>query len=195
MDLINMDLSTFDEVYSFLDEYSSLLFSESESDYVSILFAEAKKRIRQLRRLLMIVIQLSERVHALQPQLTALPPYEGPDPRSIFVEWSEACESIEMYTEVFYYIAWRLRCVIRRLPKLNSFDPRGVRFIRNHMIEHPEKHGQDVLYAFHIDRDLGPVLLRASVPDGKILDKGLWQNATEFIDKLKKKLEMNITVP
>ena len=194
MNRIYMEISAFDELYSLIDEYSSRYLSDTESDYMPILLAEVKKRIRQLHRLLTIIIQLSDRFHTLQPQITALPPFEGPDPPALVVEWIEVNDSIEMYTEAFYYIAWRLRQVIRQLPKFRSFDPRGVRFVRNHMIEHPERHGKDVLWAFSLNRDLGPVLLRASGADEQLLDKGLWQNATEFIDMFKKKLERAITI-
>ncbi len=183
----------FEELHTLMDEYASKYLSDTESNYMPILLAEAKKRIRQLRRLLMITFQLSDRIHSLQPQIAAIPPFEGSDPPTLVVELLEATDSIEMYTEAFYYIAWRLRQVIRSLPELKSFDPRGVRFVRNHMIEHPEKHSQDVLWAFSINNDVGPVLLRASGADERALDRGLWPNATEFAGMLREKLEKAIS--
>ena len=48
--------------------------------------------------------------------------------------------SFEMETlvEAFYYFAFRLRQVIQQLPDLNNFECKGVRNVRNKLLEHPE---------------------------------------------------------
>jgi hypothetical protein len=43
---------------------------------------------------------------------------------------------------MFYHTAWRLRTILRNtvapLPYLSSFEAKGVREVRNKLIEHPE---------------------------------------------------------
>ena len=46
---------------------------------------------------------------------------------------------IELHTEHFYYIAFRVRGIINYLPGLKKFESKGIRDVRNKLIEHPDK--------------------------------------------------------
>jgi hypothetical protein len=182
----------FDDLPQLLEQYAATHLPSDSYSYHRVLVAEAKKRLRQLWRLSGIVLGLCNRISALKPQINALPPLDTPDPPQEVLEWIEAIDSLEMYTEAFYYLAWRLRQVIRTLPGLKSFDALGIRLARNHLIEHPEKHGQDVLWAFTISDTEGPILLRASTSDDRKWDKGLWPNVMELTQRLREALRAAI---
>ena len=101
---------------------------------------------------------------------------------------------MELFTESFYFVAWRIYSIFKHkrtntLPYLNTFEAKGVRDVRNKLIQHPEG-GQIFTQSFMCGGDEGPVLKNAR-PAGqqyKISDKGLWLNAKEFRDNLEKLL-------
>src|SRR4051812_33311547 len=49
-------------------------------------------------------------------------------------KWTE----MEVYTEAFYWISFRLLKVVQHLPGLESYKSVGVRDVRNMLIQHPE---------------------------------------------------------
>src|SRR4051794_26219748 len=59
-----------------------------------------------------------------------------------FRTYQDATAIVETYAFSFYFLAWRVREVLRSnpFPGFAKFDPIGVRNVRNHLIEHPEKH-------------------------------------------------------
>lgn len=99
---------------------------------------------------------------------------------------------MEIFVEGFYYIAFRLRNVIQRLPGLNNFECEGVRNVRNHLIEHPEKNDSGVIHGCMSsgNRETGPVLKWTRLPLENILwqDEGLWVNARELAQNLTEKI-------
>ena len=175
----------FDELVLLLDKYAASTLPSDAYSYDQVLIAEAKKRLRQLRRLSAIASQLCNKIAALTPVINSLPPLDTPNPPRPVLEYIEAIDSLEMYTEAFYYLAWRLRQVIRRLPRLEAFDSTGVRTVRNHLLEHPERHGQDELWAFRISPTDGPILLRATTSDDDEWDRGLWPNLSQLLERLR----------
>jgi hypothetical protein len=46
---------------------------------------------------------------------------------------------LKLLAEAFYYFAARLIKILQHFPHLKNFDPLGVRNVRNHLIEHPDK--------------------------------------------------------
>jgi len=98
----------------------------------------------------------------------------------------ESFVEIEAYIEAFYWIAWRTRCVLRKLPELQKFEAEGVLTVRNHIVEHPKK---DRIYGdLNIGEPQGP-FLKYVQPALKEWDEhpdlGLFINATEFYTNLR----------
>ncbi len=96
-----------------------------------------------------------------------------------------------IFTEWFYYTAWRLREIIHSkncgLPGLCGFEALGMRDVRNHILQHPEKY--DVarqVQSTAIDDTVGPMLGNAywSAPTKPFRDPGLYVNAFEFATNL-----------
>lgn len=182
----------FDDLTDLIDEYATRYDDFLEDDYLTLLVAEAKKRIRQIWRLYLIAYQTFDQINTLRPEFESLGPSEGTDPPMVLRKWIDLTESLEMYTEAFYLIAWRLRCVIRLLPGLKKFESKGVNLVRNHLIEHPESSNQKVLWGFMISEDNGPVLARAVPISEEMLDKGLWSNANELTNQIRSILKNDI---
>ena len=123
-------------------------------------------------------------------------------PRSIMTQkelaaWQTAWDEIELFTETFYFVAWRMMVVLNQrgpymLPGVRV-KARGVRDVRNHLLEHPENHGQNFAQRFVITSE-GPVLKNMAViarhstgrvePDRDSVDRGLYANARELHDEL-----------
>jgi hypothetical protein len=100
----------------------------------------------------------------------------------------QATEMLELFTECFYFIAWRLREILRLLPGLTKFDAPGVRAVRNQLIEHPDPEAQSHLPAFQIDDKVGPMLKPFLREGSQPIDRGLWVNAEEFRTNLERVL-------
>jgi len=95
----------------------------------------------------------------------------------------------ELLTESFYYIAFRLRKIIRSLPALGNFECEEVRNVRNKLIEHTEESGV-FFNSFASGGPNGPII-KASRMRGQediFPDKGLYYNASKFINNLNNKL-------
>ena len=122
---------------------------------------------------------------------------EPPPPLHPKVAWTEeelerrqdlAFEA-ELYTETFYWSAWRLRNVIKLLPGLSNFDVVSTRNARNHLVEHPEQNirttpARDLRFS----RREGVTLLRGASegerPKLEWVDAGLTTNAADFRDTM-----------
>ncbi|MGI8648414.1 MAG: hypothetical protein DLM55_12245 [Acidimicrobiales bacterium] len=124
-------------------------------------------------------------------------------------DYFEAWESINLFTESFYFVAWRLREVLNikddgnrfRLPGLGKIKAEGIRDIRNQLLQHPEK---DYKNSDKCRRrftqglavtDYGPVLRTTetaikfatgeTIPTGSSVDKeGLYVTSEKFRDEL-----------
>jgi hypothetical protein len=104
--------------------------------------------------------------------------------------WGE----VRLFTEIFYFVAWRLREIFNnRKPEafsnLRQIKARGIRDVRNLLIQHPE-HGKPVpnYRQWLVVTDDGPVLKSSEVlvrggsvsATDESVDRGLYVNADEL---------------
>lgn len=102
---------------------------------------------------------------------------------------------MKLLTESFYYLAGRVRTIVRNpgkpLPGLDSFECEGVRNVRNKLLEHAEGSDSQVsIQSFGSGGPNGPVLkaLRYAGQEQVFPDRGLYMNAEEFRENLEKAL-------
>jgi len=117
--------------------------------------------------------------------------------------WSE----IRLFTEAFYFFAWRIHEILgatgpRALPGIGPFSASGVCIVRNLLLEHPE-HGREPLYIQSlVVTDDGPILKTTSfmvkkdrsVADPESVDRGLYRNAEEFRDAMRRSIARALTL-
>lgn len=111
-------------------------------------------------------------------------------------EYNQLMFEAEYYVETFYFIAFRVREILKKknskylFPDLKNFESKGVCNVRNHLLEHPEKHGGVLTQSFGVGGDNGPVLKSVysenDRPDS--MDKGMWLNVSEFKTNLEQVL-------
>jgi hypothetical protein len=162
---------------------------------------EAEKRLRQIDWLLKRVSKLEHRFYTIhkardhsrsQPLpktssrllISSRPSRHGPEVAVL--------EEIELLAESFYYIAFRLRGAVRRLHGFATFDAKGVREVRNHLIEHPEKAGT-IFWEEEISKQPDEALFPLFWAHRRALFdlKRLAENAREFHDNLMGALRRN----
>lgn len=91
---------------------------------------------------------------------------------------SEWFQKLSFYTEAFYWFAWRTRQAFDRADGFAAFSCDGVRTVRNHLLEHPEKH-DGLIQAGVFGVGPGGPMIRTPYKDN-----GLFENATEFYRNL-----------
>jgi hypothetical protein len=122
--------------------------------------------------------------------------YKEWERRSATPEWKAKArannsDEFELYTECFYWIAFRARNLIRLLPELEKFEAKGVRNTRNQLLEHSEGKNSGVIYGgFGWGAPQGPVLkaLRLEQLVGIFPDAGLYANAQEYFEELNERI-------
>jgi len=94
---------------------------------------------------------------------------------------------MKLFTESFYYLAGRLRTLLRHksrpLPGLETFECRGVRDVRNKLLEHAEGTDSQIsIRSWGFSRESGPVLkaVRYDHQQHVFPDSGLFTNANEI---------------
>jgi hypothetical protein len=105
-----------------------------------------------------------------------------------------AKEETLLFTETFYHFAWRLMVVLNSskfsFEGFSKLKPRaeGIRYVRNLLIQHPEKHETKILRpSFTMAAMTGPVLKPVRLgPDtvDAIYDRGLFANAQALHDEI-----------
>jgi hypothetical protein len=94
----------------------------------------------------------------------------------------------QLLTEAFYYFAFRLRQVVRRLPGLQSFEAVGVRDVRNKLLEHPDDQEDSgvTVRSFGFGGPSGPrvKVIRDASQENVFPDNGLYVNAEELREQL-----------
>ncbi len=99
---------------------------------------------------------------------------------------------LERDTAIFYYTAARVRTIVQSLlPGLSSFECEGVRNVRNHLLEHPERKDSGISPdTFSYSKNQGPVVKGMRI-NGEThwMDKGLVHNSNEFVRNLTQVLE------
>jgi hypothetical protein len=142
---------------------------------------ELAERIAELH----FILTRGHELEALISELSHLREVNGPS----FESESEERARIELrvLTEGFYYCAARARAVARNtkfpLPGLASFECKGVRDVRNKLLEHPEGSDSQVfVVSFGRGGSDGPVIkpLRPVGQENIFPDAGLFRNAEEF---------------
>lgn len=122
-----------------------------------------------------------------------------PTPPGYVKSWTE----VRLFTEMFYYVAWRVLEILnasgsRAFDDVGGLDAKGVRNVRNILLEHPEHGRPQANYAQSLAvTDDGPALKTSTVvvrqgrtsadPEG--VDRGLFRNAEELRVKFESKVE------
>ena len=194
----------FDEYYRYQDATNPKFNKDAA--------AEAGERLEQLDRILSKVNKLEaesekyieytksvlDRVHAEAPDFTDSRTWND-ELKALYQTLSDSKRNQERlavnqelmdWTEAFYYFAFRARQLLRLLPGVKNFECVGVRDVRNHLIEHPEKQSKVFLISFGWGGASGPAVKALRVDDQKdiFVDKGLYVNAQEFKEDLERRL-------
>ena len=167
---------------------------------------EAFRRLRQLKLIYSKILALEEKYLTsainrfgklssfLQGQRQPQLHHNALDEHKMMAKMmADESDELQMYTETFYFFAWRARNSIITLPNLKNFDPTGINRVRNNLIEHPEQIGV-YQQAFGFGGPNGPILKNARHKGFEHLyqDKGLYLNAAEFLEKLEKRIALSV---
>ena len=104
----------------------------------------------------------------------------------------EALFQVKLASESFYYFAARLLGILQSFPHLKNLDAPGIRSVRNHLIEHPEKGSSGVTQQnWSLEESRGPAFknARRQGQDHVPTDEGLFNNAAELRDRIESKLK------
>lgn len=138
---------------------------------------------------------LKDHVANLKSQGIAFESVPAPPETQITREEAQTAQrasfEMKLLTESFYYLAGRVRTIIKNpgkpLPGLGSFECEGVRNVRNKLLEHAEgKDSRVSIQSFGSGGPNGPVLkaLRYAGQEEVFPDRGLYANAEEFRENL-----------
>lgn len=182
----------FNNVIPLFDLYHSKLRDNAPDSYPSLWVHEVSKRLKQLSFLCDRIAAYEKKILKLSMTVTFT---NIRDER--FSEYANLLFEAEIFVESFYFVAFRVReTLIRRhsgaylFPDLKGFEATGVRDVRNHLLEHPEKHGGVLPQCFGLGGHEGPKL-KSALRDGDTpdsFDGGLWKNADEFSRNLEELL-------
>jgi hypothetical protein len=130
--------------------------------------------------------EVGERLEQLGWILDNVRKIESEMPPVLDAQWHRDFKELWFFTESFYYFGWRTREVLRSLPLLASFDALGLRNVRNHLLEHPEKQSKIFQRSFSAGGPRGPTIKgpRQSDQVNVFPDAGIYANASEFVDNL-----------
>lgn len=199
----------FDSTIKLLDTYQTNLGGEPPPNYNGDLLSEVRERLQMLSILYEKVHEVETIAMSLIPQSFGLAfeyfgydaegklrikrtptEEEGHRLREYMAQQNAATLEMKMYLEAFYYFAARIRKILKSkeepLPLLRSFESKGVRDVRNHLIEHP----QVLTPACGYGGQEGPKLKGVHYPgqEDVIKDQGFRKNALEFKENLEKVL-------
>lgn len=169
------------------EKHRRALLNQDALSFNAGLVEEAGARLKQLDIVLSkIQVIDQERVRYVTRENTAAT--DGKFLRSNVFE-------VRMFTEAFYYFAWRLRRILRHkdtCPFLSSFECPGVRNVRNLLIEHPEgENSRAFTWSWTVGGPDGPALKVDREPDEQSAppDLCLNVNVQELRDNLDAQLE------
>lgn len=113
-------------------------------------------------------------------------------------QMSKASFELQLFTETFYYFAFRTRQILQN-PKagvlgLSGFECKGVRDVRNKLIEHVEGKDSQIFIRSFASGGLGGPIIKGPRYDGQhhFQDAGLYTNAEEFRDDLDRVLNNSL---
>lgn len=120
-----------------------------------------------------------------------------PTSREQIRAWDRAWREVRLFTEAFYFIAWRMVNILNStFAGFNKLKDRvrGVTLVRNRLLEHPERKDSRNFRQQLVITDAGPILKGVAVvvraatgrtePDAPSVDRGLFVNAKELHDEL-----------
>lgn len=199
----------FDSTIKLLDAYQSNLGGNPHQTYNGDLLSEIRERLQMLSILYIKVHELENLAMSIIPKFLSIAseyfgydakgkngirrfPTEGEEEklREFIVQNKAIFLEMKMYLEAFYYFAARIRKILRSkeepLPFLRSFESKGIRDVRNHLIEHPLILTPDC----GCGGEEGPKLKGVRYPcqENVIKDQGFRKNASEFKENLEKVL-------
>jgi len=204
----------FRESIALFDEYYRRMYSRMVEGFNRALGCEARRRLVQLEFILervKLLENLATQTFArhdqafmkcvqgiiergIEPKDAVLPEDVQITPEELAL-YDRAEFEMELLTESFYYLAGRLRTIIRHpsepLPGLRGFECRSIRDVRNKLLEHAEgRDSQVYTQSFGWGGAQGPVLksIREAGLETVFPDRGLYENARELQDSLKRVL-------
>ncbi len=200
----------FDSTVELFETYKAKMDREKPDGYNSSLAHEVSRRLKQLSFLCNKIRLYEKRFDKIgltefgissadiaKAKMTGVP-VTSAFSRKDFDAFTNLLFEIELFAESFYFVAWRICSIFKHkrtntLPYLNTFEAKGIRDVRNSLIEHPED-SQIFRQSFMCGGDQGPVLknARSAGDPYEICDKGLWVNAKEFRDNLEKLLRQAV---
>lgn len=183
-------IDLFDEYYRYEDKRNP--------DFNKDVASEARKRLVQLNKILERVIALEQEEGTIHIPFGMHQKGDNEAVDRVIYRKIEITDELEFLTEAFYYFAFRLRRIIRGLPGLNGFECKGVRDVRNKLIEHPEGRDSEVyILSFGHGGEQGPVIkaIRYDHQTEVFKDSGLFTNATELKKNLEQRLSLYLKLP
>jgi hypothetical protein len=191
-------MATYPELITLFKNYSDLIQGNDDSrNYArEDLVAEVMERLQQLA----YIVQNLHEIDIQYGKKVIITKINDDGEEELYNAMFERDQHLlfvmRLLTESFYYFAFRVRQILKnkvhQFPHLKSFDPTGVRNVRNQLIEHPE--GKDSLIfnrTFSWSQDSGMLLKsgRHLWEHDKFVDVGLKVNANEFCENLYSLLE------
>ena len=181
------------------ERYLTAARQQNPSEIHPLLGAEALARLDQMQFLLGRVATIQQHVLGSCPiSLTdLLLPIEPPPSASFATDTGRIRQQtffhVRLYTETFYYIAFRFREILTKpnkltkqyaLPHLRAFEALGVVSVRNQLLEHPDGPKSQVFSQDHsLGGPNGPQL-KLDEGNSSYTDKGLFANASELNNHL-----------
>jgi len=201
-DRIIAALHQYQEKYHLVEGYNLDLCTEVQERLKQLKYIIARVQELELRQELcgrQFVIDSQKHFGPMPPpgQVSApreLPAAFGDLQRDFWEDTAKAEMEIRILTEAFYYFAFRVISIADGDKKIGkplpgvSFGSDGVRDVRNHLIEHPEKKHQIFRQSFSFGHEdgHGPRLKTGGPPteSAHFQDKGLYRNAAQFTKNL-----------
>lgn len=153
------------------------------------------KRIYQVSRLL-TKIKYRNRIVTNFPEIYIKKYAPNLAPKKVLKREQKLFTDLEDLTECYYYFASRLIDVTNLLPLLH-IKVKGIKVVRNQLIEHPEGKSSSILIpSFSAGADIGPVIKgpRYSHQVDTQKDSGLYPNTKELILKLESSVQNAINM-
>jgi hypothetical protein len=190
----------FEQCRASLEQYVVALRRKAMMKWADHLLQEVRARLRQLQWIHARLLQLEQQEQ--EDGLKTIPPgHPKPDVfKQVFLEKSatksepeieaqlpfQRNDELRVLLEAFYYSAHRVRDILRDhesdLPGIAGFEAKGIRDVRNHLVEHPSRDKGVLVYSTACGGPVGPQLrlIRWSLDPPGTEDQGLHHNAKEF---------------
>lgn len=157
---------------------------EPSSDDVELLLTEGWVRVRQALYALARFREIELRPnHRAEVSYSELPSRAAAIPRH-----DAGAPELEFYAEAFYQVAFRAREVLKQVPRFSRLDAKGVRRVRNQLIQHAEKPDGRLQRNYAWD-DARGFSIKPYGLHPALGEHWLYVDAEEFVRKLLERLE------